>query len=161
MYKALLLAVLFLVGCGEQEREATIEENSFSGFYTLCTNEELYICGDDVPIDDYNGAGLYDLILYSIDNMNTFEYTPDNFNEFIYMNENPKKGDCEDWALTFIEDNIRNGNLLSAKLIVGKLGEDYHAWVKVGNVVFDNNRPHGTNVIDAYKELFILYEFNR
>jgi len=157
MVKYLILTALLLVGCGSEQ---TVQQTSTKAFNDMCQREELFICGDDIPKDDYNGANIYDLMLYSYDEMDQYTYVSEDVNSYDYMQPGIRGGDCDDFAITFMEDNIINGNLKAAQLVVGWYINGWHMWVQVGNVIFDSDHKYGTNVLDDYEPDFILYEYS-
>ena len=135
----------------------------------LCDNSSnLAICWER-KIPDYNGAQFDDLS--ALNNSTIFEYEADGILEdYDYLTGPIHKGDCDDWVVTFIEDNLRAGNLQrnSVEWIFGEYKNEGHSWVLVTinneTYLFDNMKTRGIEFTIAYsklnyKEKFIVYKY--
>jgi len=160
-----LLISLLLNGCSIVnyfEKQHALKE-----FNKMCDINTLYIC-NDIKIEYAKNNIHYDLKQFSLDN--TYIYVPDKKDKYTYMQGNPLQGDCEDWSVTFIENNFRNGYLQqdTVELIFGKHKGNAHIWtlITIDNVIwlFDNNKPHSILMELAYnkqgyREHFIIKRF--
>ena len=180
--RILLMALsLFVSGCDTSD---TLSANTAEKqFQSMCDRSELYICGDSVDVKIYNNSSVYDLIEYANNNLNSYydyryttdmqEYSVDDY--YTYMNPKSdwvKYGDCEDYAITFIEDNIINGNIDygDAEMMFGRTQYGYHMWAIINkdgeSYVFDTYNPNGSlkskaYVDKKYKEVKVIYSFKK
>lgn len=120
----LSVAIFALTGCGGGGDSF----NSASKWNAMCSNQELLVCGDNLPIS--NSA-------YEIERPSGWwriEDDPDDIYKYSELQEdNTRHGDCEDFVITLIEDNLRSGVLQAgdgdAEIILGKAPNGTgHAW---------------------------------
>ncbi len=152
----LILSILILNGCSTEE-QAT-KSNAKSEFQSMCDRYELAICGDDVEVLTYDSSTSYGYLW-------EFEYVSDKTDSYDYLTE-PYRGDCEDFAITFLENSIRKGAVEdgTAELILGKVDGKYHTWLIIGDELFDTQYRIGIEVDIAYanneyKRLSSLYRY--
>lgn len=154
--KKILLAItlaLTLNGCDIETffKKIHVKEE----FKSLCNRYELAICGEK-KIPEYNNADIYEVEAVSYDII--FEYVREKDDKYDYMESAPHRGDCEDWTITFIENNLRLGNFDrgEVKWISGKLNGNGHAWTLVTKngktILFDNGYTYGIPKDVAYNE---------
>ena len=174
MKALLLISLLFLQGCGVEDYfDGT---DSVSKFNDMCSRSALYICDYNVTKVDTKNVGIEAIYDY-IDNYllydDTFVPTLDNGDKFNYLipgEDGVRRGDCEDFAITILEDNIVNGNIAKgeAKLVKGYLNGSGHVWlelIKEGTVyIFDTNNYLGNTKEDAffasqYRHIRTLYSY--
>ena len=151
------LCLFFVVGCSVQ-KEYT-QASAQSDMESLCNRYELAMCGD-IEIPEYTGAVLEEII--EVSESYAFVYKADEENRFDYLEGDIREGDCEDFAITFIEENLRIGNFKkgSVRMVVGKEGSErlLHMWAEItlGDVVFvvDTIYSKGIEAEDAYSGPF-------
>ncbi len=129
MIKLLILSLL-LAGCSIEDHYT--KNKADKAFDSMCERQTLYICGDDVKINHYNTSGVK--ALYN------FEYLADGKDIYTYIysdDEGIYRGDCEDYVITFIEDNIVGGYIDNAKWVIGEFEGRTHAWAIVDDNLYD------------------------
>ena len=143
------------------------EKYSEKEFKSLCNRYELAIC-NEVTIPNYNNADEYEIKAVVYDS--PFEYKKDDGEQYDYLSGDILKGDCEDWTITFIENNLRLGNFKRGQVewIYGELNGIGHAWTIVQineeDILFDNGYTFGVKLDKAYgelgyKEKHIIYNY--
>jgi hypothetical protein len=149
-----ILAAFSFSGCSVEKIEEELSNyDAKMKWDTMCNEYKLYICGDDIPLEQKQNPTIEDVISYEWGN---FEYKKDDKNHYDYLGRDPNKlmeGDCEDFAITFTEDNLREGNIKphEIKIEFGKMGdEDYHVWV----IVTKNETEYIFDTLQHYGELF-------
>lgn len=172
----LLIVLLFLTGCSFEE-EAT-KNQAYSQFSSLCNRQDLTICKNGSAVQEEVGS-IFDLKVYTYNRFNTesYRYKTDKENYgvadlYVYMSNTREisYGDCEDYAITFVEDNINNGNIGKgeASIIFGETEEGYHVWVSVikeeERYLFDTYFIFGILQEEAYnakeyRSMFTLYTY--
>mgnify|MGYP000085247316 CR=1 FL=1 len=171
-YIFILSYILFISGCGT-------EDNAHNRFDSMCDRQDLYICGDDVEIQSYSNGDIQDLVIYTKDKLNYQEYKyvldsklygVDDYYAYMTYDDGMLYGDCEDYSITFAEDNIVNGNIDKGELSImfGKNNGIYHSWVIIEKdgkqYLFDTNFRYGKMlgyVYDNYdySYMFTLYKY--
>ena len=178
--------VLLFNGCSvtdiiEDVDEHYTKEKASKAYGDFCSREALAICNDSVLVEDDTLATMDDIIVYTYDFMRrgvnyTYIYDSLQFGSdeyYFYMtprDDGIMYGDCEDWTITFIENNIRNGNIQKgeARWVLGFQEETIHAWTIITKngveYLFDNRIPHGMLKADAYtrnsyKEIKTIYSY--
>jgi len=148
MKTILLIMLLFLNGCSLDEYFT--KKKARGEFNSMCHRYELIICEDDVnqlPYDEGNYYAYLFNFKYKKDNSDSYDYlTPDD--------EGITRGDCEDFAITFLENSIRNGSVKkgTAELILGKLNGVYHTWLIIDGELFDTQYLVGIEIDIAYMD---------
>lgn len=170
-----LFMILLLNGCTviEKIEESLSDNNAESEWSSMCHRYDLFVCGDDIQTRYKATVGIEEVILF---NYGIFEYKKDNSDEYDYLTADSNSmmyGDCEDFAITFMENNIVEGNLREGegRIVFGRLKNgDYHMWAIVTKngteYIFDTNGHYGdllqdaySNEVFGYRELATLYNF--
>jgi len=169
-----ILAVFLFSGCSVENIEEDLSGyDAKAEWNIMCNKYELYICGDNIPLDDKENPTIEDIISYKWGN---FVYKKDDKNDYDYLGRDPDKlmeGDCEDFAITFTENNLREGNIKphEIKIEFGKMDDGgYHVWVIVTKneteYIFDTLQHDGELFSEAkkdypegYKVLETLYSY--
>ena len=171
-----------LTGCSvvDDIQDYYTEEKAEDAFKELCSREELVICGNEVFISPDSNATIPDIIENTLEFFNegvTYLYEDDNvqygrdYYAYMYFRDNGiRYGDCEDFTITFLEDNIRNGNIQKgeAEWVIGEYGGETHAWSVITKdeevYLFDNIFPQGILISKAYtdepyEEMAVIYRY--
>lgn len=167
MKKTLIAILLTLTLSGCQLEDYFTKKQAKEEFKSLCDRYTLAMCSELV-IPEYNNADMYEVRAVSYDIH--FEYESDNGDKYDYLESAPHRGDCEDWTITFIENNLRLGNFKKGqvKWVFGTQDGSYHAWTLVifedEEYLFDNGYQRGTNKEKAYEErnyksMFTLFSY--
>ena len=151
---------LLMNGCKEEQCYSVIEDEVDK----LCSKYDLYICGDiDKP--PYSVTTYEEIREYL--SSNNYRYVSDTCPEsYEYMAGDVKRGDCEDYVITVMEDLLMLGYISNARWMYGKYDEHiYHAWllVNIGSVtyVFDSYYPLGRPYVEIkymYNEMKVVME---
>ena len=149
-----IFAAFYFSGCSVENIEEEFNNyNAKKEWNTMCNKYQLYICGDDIPLGHKENPTIEDVISY---NWGNFVYKKDDKNNYDYLGRDPNKlmeGDCEDFAITFTENNLREGNIEphEIKIEFGKMGDgDYHVWV----IVTKNETEYIFDTFQHYGEIF-------
>ena len=169
MKKTLLLVlILFIVGCDQIDeiKENASTSKSYKGLKKLCKNDpKLVVCTSNIK-RDYLGSSIDDIFYYmkdeSKDGFGIYRPKDDINNEFFYMKRDENQyryGDCEDYAISFIEDLVNKGLIEnnSIQWMFGTVNGDYHAWIILSKngkkYIFDTFKYHyGEELSIAYSE---------
>ena len=150
---------LLINGCKEKQCYSVIEDEVDK----MCSNYDLYICGDiDKP--QYSYTSFEDIQEY-VAGIN-YTYVSDPCPEsYDYMLGDYKRGDCEDYVITLMEDLFMLGYINNGIWYYGQYKDIYHAWlvVKIDGIdyIFDTycrlGRPYN-EVKHLYDEIRIVLE---
>ena len=151
---------LLINGCKEKQCYSVIEDEVDK----MCSSYDLFICGDiDKP--QYSYTHFYDIREY-VESIK-YQYVSDPCPEsYDYMLGDYKRGDCEDYVITLMEDLFMLGMIDNAKWYYGTYdGDIYHAWLIVNidgiDYIFDSYYPKGllySSVKHKYNEIKIVME---
>lgn len=172
------LAIGFLVlninGCSVDEiTEDFSDINAEKEWMVMCNQYTLFVCGDNVSLKDKPAVDIEEVISYDY-GINV--YKEDDTDHYDYLGSGVNtvlEGDCEDFAITFVENNLREGNIKpgEVKILFGRLKSgSYHVWAVVKKNgeehIFDTNGYYGEPLEEAYanmeleyRELKILYRY--
>jgi hypothetical protein len=192
----IFLTMIFFNGCSliENIDEKASKNIAKKEFINLCNREDLLICGSSAKtinlgeyfdikyeyseyIDQNDLRPIFSIFSYVLENLvgEYYQYKEDtqkneSYN-YMFPDENGQRhGDCEDFVITLLEDNIENGNIQKgeAKWIFGKVNGDYHSWaiIKKNNkeFIFDTYYRIGEKLNVAYnennyKQLLVLFSY--
>jgi len=156
-----------LLICGSKQKTIYKSEYSFL--------EYKYPSDNDEYISQYQLEDVFAIFSYTLDTFNAtvFKYRSDKDDRYEYMLPNSqglKKGDCEDYVITFIENCIEKGLIQrgEVKWVFGRADGVLHSWAIVTknnkDFVFDTYYPFGISKELAYsnasyEKIFILYSY--
>lgn len=161
----LLVSMFMLSGCSlEQWLE---KEHAEKEFKSMCNRYDLAICGDIdiVETDQTNSDGIYSVI-----HEMQYRYKKDDGDTFDYLEDKPALGDCEDYVITLIENNLRECNLKknSTRWVFGTVDGTKHSWALIeidgDTYLFDSSYIGGIKKEYAYNfhvfdEWFTIYSY--
>jgi len=162
MFKLLLIPLLLIFTACSIE---TLPERSFN---TLCAQDSKLVICNEREVPEYTYTSMTLISIQS--NLTPFIYTKDKGETYSYMTGETYHGDCEDWVITFIENNLREGYLPknSTQWMIGYKNKIGHAWALITlnniTILFDTFNPYGVEVTYAYQnlgyaEVFAIYKY--
>jgi len=135
-YLILALMLVGLVGCGP---EGNLEHRQ-DQLAELCSYEHMIICGDTFDIGNDKNVTF----------LQGFTYDASDPEHYTFGNS----GECADFALSFLEANLRSGfaNKGNARWISGDLDGGPHAYIIIDDTLYDINYQTVVPLEQAYRD---------